>query len=126
MKKLKDVNQAQLEIFLNKYKHKDQMINTVKQLDGSSLPPYCQVLLEKFTHMSNTWRFSPTSQHPILSLLNYGWKLTNENRFEMIWLHGDICPKKLNVVINQDFDREDNEMAKFDISFLNFCEHECD
>ena len=44
--KLKSVNGSRLDIFLKKYKSKskDEGINCVRKLDGSSLPPCSRVL----------------------------------------------------------------------------------
>ena len=57
---------------------------------------------------------------PILSPLNYGWKITTDKRFELLWYDGEICPKKWDIVIdldNHDLENEDNEKDKFD-SFM--------
>ena len=50
--KLKSVNELRLDIFLKKYKSKskDEGINCVRKLDGSSLPPYSRVLWQKVLH----------------------------------------------------------------------------
>ena len=47
--KLKSVNEPRLDIFLKKYKSKskDEVINCVRKLDGSSLPPCFRILWQK-------------------------------------------------------------------------------
>ena len=109
-------------MFLSKYKPKgkEQRISTVKKLDGSSLPPCRRVLSEKLkrvTYISNIWMSSVRPHPPIISPLNYGWKITTEKRFQLLWYDGEICPKKLDIVIDQDdhnSESEDNENGKFD------------
>ena len=66
--KLKSVNESILHIFLKKYKSKfkDEVINCVRKLDGSSLPPCSQVLWQKVlrtNYMAGKW-LSAWQQHP--------------------------------------------------------------
>ena len=61
---------------------------------------------------------------PILSPLNYSWKITTEKPFEFLWYDGEICRKKLNIVIDQDdhdSENEDNEK----VSLINLCTFKC-
>ena len=66
--KLKSVNESRLDIFLNKYKSKskDEVINCVRKLDGSSLPPCSWVFWQKVlrsNYIAGKWLFA-WQQHP--------------------------------------------------------------
>ena len=94
-----NVNDAQLEMFLNKYKTKaNHRIDSTKKLDGSSLPPCSSVLYEKIKrtcYISKVWMSSLLSDPPALSPLNFGWKMMPNNQYSVIWFKGESCPKKI-------------------------------
>ena len=113
MKKLNDINQARFEMF---FFFKEQKISTVKKFLTSILSEKLKIV----TYISNIWMPSVRPHPPILSPLNYGWKIMTEKRFELLWYDGEIFPKKFDIVIDQDdhdSENEDNEKGKFD-SFM--------
>ena len=87
-KKSTTVNNTRLDMFLNKYKTKeDQRINSAETLDRSSMPPCFSVLQEKIkrsAYISKVW-----------------YKL-------FLWCREESCPKKLGILIDHSPDDTDD------------------
>ena len=105
-KKVASLNEARLEIFLEKYKHSgnEGRLGAVKKLDGSSLPPCHAVLLQKLRRtclVANMWMSSSTP-HPVpLNPTDYGWKHNDCGMYDLNWFQGDVYPKSLDVVCKE-------------------------
>ena len=89
-KMLSDTNKARLDIFLDKYKPKsdEDRVGTAKKLDGSSLPPCHDVLLEKIRRtcfVANLWKSSVSAHPPLLDPTDFGWKISADSLYEIIW-----------------------------------------
>ena len=79
-KKVASLNEARLEVFLEKYKPSgnEGRLGAVKKLDGRSLPPCRVVLLQKLrrTCLVANMRMSSSTPHPVpLNPTDYGLKL---------------------------------------------------
>ena len=94
--KLKLVNESRLDIFLKKYisKSKDEVINCVRKLDGSSLTPCSWVLWQKVlrtNYIAGKW-LSAWQQHPpSYSAEESEWELANGN-YKIKWFDGAVAP----------------------------------
>ena len=101
-KKSTTVNDVRLDMFLNKYKTKeDQIINAAETLHGSSIPLCFSVLQEKFkcsTYISKVWMSSSLPHPPALFPLDYGWQLETNGQYTFLWCRWESCPKKLDIV----------------------------
>ena len=86
-KKIASLNEARLEVFLEKYKPSgnEGRLGAVKKLDGRSLPPCRAVLLQKLRTclVANMWMSSSTP-HPVpLNPTDYGWKLNDRGMYDL-------------------------------------------
>ena len=80
--------------------------------------------VKRVTSISNIWMSSVSPHPPILSPLHYSWKITTEKRFELLWYDGEICLRKLNIVIGtDDHDSENEDIEK--VSLINLCTFKC-
>ena len=118
MKKLSCMNQARLQMFLNKYgaKSKDKRLTISKKLDGSSLPPCHRVLakkIERAFYVSKMWMSSVLPHPPQLSPLDFGWELTPDGHYRICWYHGESCPNKLDIVIDDQSKSDDDTCMHF-------------
>ena len=106
--KLKSVNESRLDIFLKKYKSKskDEVINYVRKLNGSSLPPCSWVLWQKVlrtNYIAGKW-LSAKQQHPTSYLVEEsGWALGNGN-YKIKWFDGAVAPKIVDIISTEDDD----------------------
>ena len=114
-KKLKSINDARLQIFLDKYKPwKDEADNKCKE-NACALPPCQSVLLEKIkrTHfIAARWLTSTERDLPDLSETNFGW-LLEENTYHVQWFQGDAAPKSIDLLQpeeeNSEGENDENE-----------------
>ena len=118
MKKLTCINQARLQMFINKYvaKSKDKRLTFPKKLDGSLLPPCHRVLekkIERAFYVSKMWMSSVLSHTPQLSPLDFGWELTPDGHYRIYWYHGESCPNKLDIVIDNQSESDDDTCMHF-------------
>ena len=102
MKHLTSVNEARFEMFLKKYKPKneEQELCKVKRLDGSSMPPCQRVLREKIKRtqcIAHQWR-SATAQTPSQAHVpeSSGWIL-EDAQYKLVWFTGEVAPKVIDV-----------------------------
>ena len=106
--KLKSVNESRLDIFLKKYrsKSKDEVINCVRKLDGSSLPPCSRVVWQKvmrINYIAGKW-LSASQQHPpSYSAEESGWELVNGN-CKIKWFDGAVALKIVDIISTEDDD----------------------
>ena len=97
-KKSTTVNDARLDMFLNKYKPKeDQIVNAAKTLHGISMPLCFSVLQEKIKrsdYISKVRMSSSLPHSPALLPLDYGWQLETNGQYTLLWYRGESFPKK--------------------------------
>ena len=110
-KKLSSVNDVRFQIFVDKYKVKkeSQRITCVKKLDGSSLPPYSKVLLQKIRRtrfVARRWMSSTDPFGSQLPPLDYGWKL-EDGKYAIHWFDGEIAPHSIDIILNEDTSDDD-------------------
>ena len=99
---LKSVNESRLDIFLKKYKSKSkyEVINCVRKLDGSSLPPCSWVLWQKILRTNYTagkWPSAWQQHPPSYSTEESGWELVNGN-YKIKWFDGAVAPKTVDII----------------------------
>ena len=104
--KLKSVNESRLDIFLKKYKlkSKNEVINSVRKFDWSSLPPCSRVLWQKVlrtNYIAGKW-LSAWQQHPpSYSAEESRWELVNAN-YKIKWFDGAVAPKIVDIIFTED------------------------
>ena len=101
-KKITSVNEVRLDIFLQKYKPKndDDAISCVKKMDGSFLPPCSRVVKQKLRRTNlivGKWISSISPNPPSMSPINSGWILDNDGHYRLNWFEGDMSPSSLDV-----------------------------
>lgn len=114
------VDEARLDMFLNKYKPKgnnDSLVDHMKKMDASSLPPCSNVLLEKMkrtSYVTSLWQSCVLADAPLDDPLSFGWLMHGE-RYQLKWFEGDVAPKIVDVVKD-----ELDEEGKFCINPMIF------
>ena len=112
-KKLTSVNEARLEYFISKYKTKNEesRLSSVKKLDGSALPPCSRVLIQKIMRtqfVACRWLNAYVLLQPDMSPIEYGWRLTHDNQYQLNWFAGEMSPKALDIMHDIE-DTQENE-----------------
>ena len=113
-KKFTNVDDARLEIFLQKYKN--NTITSVKKLDGYILPPCSRVLLQKIkkTQLITRCLLSATEQTPPPERPeNNCWEL-DDNGYKILWFESTATP---NIVVVMD-SAEDEGWLKVPLNCL--------
>ena len=98
-KKCVTVNEARLEIFLQKYKT-CKKLSAVKKLDAGMLPPCLKVLRQKVKRtrlVARRWNSSTLQHQPIEVPEENGWILEDE-KYKIKWFEGEESPDMLDVV----------------------------
>ena len=100
--KLKLVNESRLDIFLKKYKSKskNEVINCVRKLNGSSLPPCSWVFwqnLLRTNYIAGKWPSAWQQHPPSYSAEESRWELVNRN-YEIKWFDGAVAPKIVDII----------------------------
>ena len=116
-KKCTNVDDARLEIFLQKYK-----INTrtsMKKLDGKILPPCSRILLKKIkkTQLITRRWLAATEQSPPPEIPeNNGWEL-DDNGYKKVWFEGTATP---NIVVVMDSEEDEGWLKIFSKLLVTF------
>lgn len=111
-KALKTINEARLDLFLKTYKPKKKNpLVTVRGIDGSSLPPCRNVLMQHISrsnYICGTWNYAtqvtPNILHPEL----HGWELSN-GKYSVRWFTGDMVPSKIRDIIIEENEEDADE-----------------
>ena len=109
-KKLSDINEVRMEIFLEKYrpKNREEQLSNAKKLEGSMMPPCWKVLLQKLRRcqlITRLW-LSSVEPHPPDDLPeHFGWILM-EGNYKIRWFHGETVPNILDIVYDGDAEVE--------------------
>ena len=103
-KSLSKVDEARFNIFLCLYKPKaNGLLNTVKSMDGSCLPPCSRVLRQKALRsnfVAGKWNSAWRRHPPMLTPTNCGWILSDES-YDIKWFEGDACPKSFDIICEE-------------------------
>ena len=95
------VNELRMELFLQKYKPKeDGAISCVKKMDCSFLPPCFEVFKQKINRtnlITGKWLSSILPDPPDISPVDCGWNLDGEEHYKRHWFDGDMSPRCLDV-----------------------------
>ena len=104
-KKIKKINEVRTDLFLQKYKHKDEeKISCAKKLDGSTLPPCSRVLYKKCKrtwYVARLWMSSTSAIPDARKPEDYGWTL-QDGAYKIIWFEGDASPRALDIVCEEN------------------------
>ena len=80
-------------------------------MDGSSLPPYPRVVLEKLkrtNYVCSIWLDAFEAHPPDFNPENCGWVM-KEGAYRILWFEGDVSPTSFDGICQQDYDGEDDE-----------------
>ena len=98
-KKCNNVDDARLEIFLQKYKTKS--LSSIKKLDGNMLPPCSRVLMQKMKRtklITKRWLSSNEGISDPETPEGCGWTLDDEKNYRIVWFEGKATPETIDIV----------------------------
>ena len=104
-KKCNNVDDARLEIFLQKYETKS--LSFIKKSDGNMLPPCSRVLMQKVKRtklITKRWLSSNEGIPDPETPESCGWTLDDQNNYRILWFDGKSTPETIDIV-----DAPDNE-----------------
>ena len=108
------VDEARLDMFMKNYqpKENENIISSVKKMDGSSLPPCRRVVLQKLKRTNficSIWLSAFSPHPPGFDPENCGW-LMQDGAYKIQWFEGHISPMSVEDICLED-DEAENEGA---------------
>ena len=106
-KKLFDLDDVRLHIFLQKYQSSgrdDAPISAFKRFDGSMIPP-CNSVLEKkiyrAIYVGVLWKSATSALMPDIDPTDYAW-IVKDGGYQINWYNGDALPAQLDVAYERE------------------------